>query len=183
MIIIAQYRVNQTGEPELQSETQYQYDPLGRRISKRGAKKSTEFLWNGDVLLQETTRDTATGQDLKVRAYYFEPESFRPLALSENGQTYHYHLDHLGTPDTLTDSSGEVVWNVSYKSYGNVALAHRQDIAQPIRFQGQYCDEESELHYNRFRFFDSLVSGFITQDPVGLFGGINNYRYAPNPLS
>ncbi|WP_416053974.1 RHS domain-containing protein [Marinibactrum halimedae] len=25
------------------------------------------------------------------------------MALSDEGKVYHYHTDHLGTPDTLTD--------------------------------------------------------------------------------
>ncbi|WP_406827995.1 RHS repeat-associated core domain-containing protein [Microbulbifer sp. ARAS458-1] len=183
LVAVAQYKVDDTGEPQLQSETQYQYDPLGRRVRKQGQGTTTEFLWNGDVLLQETTRDSETSQDLKSRTYYFEPETFKPIALSENGEVYQYHLDHLGTPDTLTNANGEVVWNVSYKTYGNLAITHREEIAQPIRFQGQYFDEESGLHYNRFRYFDPDHGLFLTQDPIGLLGGVNNYRYAPNPLN
>ena len=118
----------------------------------------------------------------KSRTYYFEPETFKPVALSEDGVVYQYHLDHLGTPDTLTDSEGEVVWNVSYKTYGNLAIAHREEIAQPIRFQGQYFDEESGLHYNRHRYFDPIAGQFTTQDPVGLLGGSNSYFYVPNPI-
>ncbi|MCD9461246.1 RHS domain-containing protein, partial [Marinibactrum halimedae] len=26
----------------------------------------------------------------------------------------YYHLDHLGTPDTLTDKKGNIAWSVSY---------------------------------------------------------------------
>ena len=44
-------------------------------------------------------------------------------------------------------------------------------------------DEETNLHYNRFRYYDPAVGRFITQDPVGLLGGDNNYQYAKNPVS
>ena len=50
-----------------------------------------------------------------------------------------------------------------------------------MRFQGQYWDEETGLHYNRFRYYDPGTGQFTQQDPIGLLGGINNYRYAPNP--
>ena len=52
---------------------------------------------------------------------------------------------------------------------------------QPIRFQGQYFDEETGLHYNRFRYFDPDLGMFTTRDPIGLMGGTNVFAYAPNP--
>jgi RHS repeat-associated protein len=53
---------------------------------------------------------------------------------------------------------------------------------QNLRFQGQYLDRETELHYNTFRFYDPEVGRFTTPDPIGLMGGFNLYRYAPNPI-
>jgi RHS repeat-associated protein len=55
------------------------------------------------------------------------------------------------------------------------------EVEQNLRFQGQYFDAESGLHYNTFRYYDPQVGRFTTQDPVGLDGGHNLYRYAPSP--
>jgi len=55
-------------------------------------------------------------------------------------------------------------------------------VYQPLRYQGQYFDAETGLHYNRFRYYDPDAGRFISQDPIGLAGGINLYQYAPNPL-
>ncbi|WP_444929710.1 RHS repeat domain-containing protein [Microbulbifer sp. SSSA002] len=170
------------GIEQLQQEIHYQYDPLGRRVGKSSNSEYTNFLWDGDVLLRENKADIHTRQDLNTRTYYFEPGTFKPVALKEEEQVYHYHLDHLGTPDTLTNQEGEVVWSVAYKSYGNIALAHKSQIEQSIRFQGQYFDEETGLHYNRFRYYDPEVGEFTQQDPVGLLGGSNSYQYVPNPV-
>ncbi|WP_248284590.1 RHS repeat-associated core domain-containing protein, partial [Pseudomonas urethralis] len=49
-----------------------------------------------------------------------------------------------------------------------------------MRFQGQYFDSETGLHYNTFRYYDPALARFITQDPIGLFGGFNLYSYAPS---
>ncbi|KAA8993837.1 type IV secretion protein Rhs, partial [Affinibrenneria salicis] len=54
---------------------------------------------------------------------------------------------------------------------------------QNLRFQGQYLDRETGLHYNLFRYYDPQCGRFTQPDPIGLAGGINLYQYAPNPLS
>ncbi|WP_431019316.1 RHS repeat-associated core domain-containing protein [Burkholderia cepacia] len=51
-----------------------------------------------------------------------------------------------------------------------------------MRFQGQYLDRETGLHYNTFRFYDPDIGRFISPDPIGLMGGFNFYAYAPNSL-
>ncbi len=166
--------------------TQYAYDPLGRRIVKAVGKDRTDFLWMEDVLLSETAlsqEQAEEGSPPTEKLYLFEPGTFKPLAMVQNKSVYHYHLDHLGTPQEITDSAGKVVWAVSYKAYGSLALAYESEIENNIRFQGQYFDEESGLHYNRFRYYDPSAGRFISQDPIGLLGGVNNYQYAPNPVN
>uniref|UniRef100_UPI001E440E44 RHS repeat-associated core domain-containing protein n=2 Tax=Pseudomonas syringae TaxID=317 RepID=UPI001E440E44 len=45
----------------------------------------------------------------------------------------------------------------------------------------QYFDAETDLHYNRHRYYNSGTGRFLTPDPIKLAGGLNNYRYVPNP--
>jgi RHS repeat-associated protein len=54
-------------------------------------------------------------------------------------------------------------------------------IDNPLRFQGQYFDQESGLHYNRHRYYNPDIGRYLTPDPVKLAGGINGYQYVPNP--
>ena len=107
-------------------------------------------------------------------------------------QVYHYHNDHLGTPNELTDNQGDVVWYADYEAWGNTATVEwkaqridnivvNEEHLQPIRFQGQSFDVETGLHYNRFRYFDPDLGMFTTSDPIGLMGGSNVFQYAPNP--
>lgn len=154
--------------------TEYRYDPLGRRIEKKDTFGCTQFYWAGDQLLQEQRGDSK-------KTYVYEPNSYKPLALVENDTIYHYHLDHLGTPRELSDQKGKIVWQARYKTYGNVAIKEVDEVDNPLRFQGQYYDDETGLHYNRHRYYNPHSGQFITQDPIGLLGGVNNYQYAPNP--
>ncbi|WP_415896098.1 RHS repeat domain-containing protein [Neptuniibacter sp. PT34_22] len=96
-------------------------------------------------------------------------------------KAYYYQLDHLGTPQELTDSQGKIVWSAHYRAYGQLAIAKVEEVINPIRFQGQYHDLETGLHYNRHRYYDPYSARFTTIDPIGLAGGLNNYQYVPNP--
>ncbi|CAB3774218.1 Rhs family protein [Burkholderia paludis] len=103
-------------------------------------------------------------------------------------QIGYYQCDQIGTPQEVTDEAGEVAWSVRYKAWGEAKevireAARKAGIRNPIRFQGQYFDHETGLHYNRHRYYDPNAGRFISTDPIGLAGGINVYQYAPNPVS
>ena len=55
------------------------------------------------------------------------------------------------------------------------------ELENPLRFQGQYFDQETGLHYNRHRYYNPNTGHFLTPDPIKLAGGLNNYQYVPNP--
>lgn len=68
---------------------------------------------------------------------------------------------------------------------GNVQIQRWEQQAEPVeqnlRLQGQYYDQETGLHYNRFRYFDPDCVQFFSQDPIGLRGQIiiNMHRTLP----
>ncbi|MNM88814.1 putative deoxyribonuclease RhsC [compost metagenome] len=118
--------------------------------------------------------------------YLYEPGSYAPLARvdqveGEEQKLYYFHTDQIGTPLELTDSEGEIVWQATYRSWGTIEQLTVNEVEQNLRFQGQYFDDETGLHYNTFRYYDPEVGRFITQDPIGLRGGANFYAYVPTP--
>ncbi|WP_433899247.1 RHS repeat-associated core domain-containing protein [Pseudomonas sp. PSE1(2024)] len=177
----SQHRLIGLTRPDGTSAT-YQYDAFGRRIRKTVDGQTTEFFWQGDYLIAESSKE-------QHRSFIYEPGTFRPLAMLDGkgpkrACPFYYQLDHLGTPQELTDYSGEIVWSAKYSAYGKVTsleLATEDYLNQPLRFQGQYFDDESGLHYNRHRYYDPDVGRYLTPDPVKLAGGLNQYRYVPNP--
>uniref|UniRef100_UPI001AE0283E RHS repeat-associated core domain-containing protein n=1 Tax=Pseudomonas taiwanensis TaxID=470150 RepID=UPI001AE0283E len=96
--------------------------------------------------------------------------------------------DHLGTPMELTDPHGNIAWAGQYKAWGEVReerseWARQHGLGNPIRFQGQYHDHETGLHYNRYRCYDPRAGRYMCQDPIGYSGGLNLFEYAISPIA
>ncbi|EFB4342050.1 RHS repeat protein, partial [Escherichia coli] len=94
-----------------------------------------------------------------------------------------YHCDHRGLPQALISPEGETAWRGEYDEWGNqLNEENPPHLYQPYRLPGQQYDEESGLYYNRHRYYDPLQGRYITQDPIGLKGGINLYTYPLAPI-
>ena len=154
----------------------YAYDALGRRVAKRDAFGTTQFAWDGDRMALEQRG----GNEI---AHLYHPESFVPLAQIHDGRLHHLHTDHLGTPLEASNDEGETTWRVTYRAWGTVVVEQAEEIQQRVRLPGQYLDAETGLHYNRFRYYEPRIGRFISQDPIGLAGGLNSFSFAPNPIN
>jgi len=132
-------------------------------------------------------------EDKPAEPYSYDPETDPLLKIppEPQGQSetqpelVYYQLDHLGTPIAAHNAKGEAVWTAEYEAWGRIRQETVSDglkVNIPFRFQGQYYDEESGLHYNRFRYYDPQIGRFISQDPIGFAGSDNFYEYAPNPI-
>ena len=101
---------------------------------------------------------------------------------------YYVHSDHLGTPQALTDQSGQVVWSIAYDPFGQATVNEDPDgdgtsIEFNLRFPGQYYDKYSGVNYNYYRDYDPTTGRYIQSDPIGLHGGLNTFAYVgSNPL-
>ena len=172
----------------------YTYDALGRRIGKGrlkneeasdGLEEETRFIWDGSHLLQEVQPDG------RYTYLYTDPDSYEPLAQvrnhtnaeGESKQEIHYfHCDQIGIPREMTDKDGNLVWFGDYYGWGRLKEETKvtDSAYQPFRLQNQYCDRETGLHYNFFRYYEPDAGRFVNQDPIGLEGGGNLYAFAPN---
>jgi len=123
-------------------------------------------------------------------AEYFAAQGKAVPAASDPGglgRVYYFHCNASGMPEEMTDRNGNIVWRARYMTWGRLAFENVTSHApvgfeQNLRMQGQYHDRETGLHYNTFRYYDCDTGRFISEDPIGLLGGMNLYQYAPNPL-
>ena len=169
----------------------YAYDPFGRRLSKERQDKlawtstdpkRTHFVWDGSRLLQEYTYKGC------YTYIYTDQDSYEPLAQvfdnAKDGKQYlaYFHNDQIGIPREMTDVHGNLLWYGEYTAWGRLKKDGRvyKNAHQPFRLQNQYYDEETGLHYNFFRYYESDSGRFINQDPIRLIGGDNLYFFSPN---
>jgi len=97
-----------------------------------------------------------------------------------------YHCDQVGTPQTLSNELGECVWEIKQDTWGTALEINTTNQDNPlqqsnIRFQGQYYDKETGLHYNRYRYYDPYSARYMSKDPIDLYAGLNHYSYVINP--
>ncbi|GCV66545.1 type IV secretion protein Rhs [Escherichia coli] len=105
-----------------------------------------------------------------------------PVYLPER-KIHLYHCDHRGLPLALISTEGATEWRGEYDEWGNLLNEENpHHLHQPYRLPGQQHDEESGLYYNRNRYYDPLQGRYITQDPIGLRGEWNLYKYPLNPV-
>ncbi|MCE8958263.1 RHS repeat protein, partial [Phocaeicola vulgatus] len=148
----------------------------------------TRWVWNGNVPLHQWKQrreysvmedrwDTDTERrDMTV--WLFDEESFVPMAMIKEGRSYSILTDQLGTPTEAYDAEGNEVWSRVLDMDGNVIEETGNKGMVPFLFQGQYYDRETGLAYNRFRYYSPQMGMYVSQDPIGLAGGILNlYGY------
>ena len=63
----------------------------------------------------------------------------------------------------VTDESGKIVNRYQYDEWGNI-LHQEEELKNPIRYSGEYYDEESGLYYLRARYYDPSTGRFISRD-------------------
>jgi len=151
------------------------YDALGRRLSKKVAGVETRWVWDGDVILHEVlgARSVTWGHG---------PGSFAPIARLEEGTILRQMvLDHLGVPLATVDEAGTLVSDCLLDAFGVPHLTEKSGHGSSPRWPGQYADDDVGLTYNRFRYYDSRLGAYISQDPIGLAGGLALYGYVEDP--
>jgi RHS repeat-associated protein len=156
----------------------YHYDALGRRVQRvlGYSKENTKYTYDGlDVVMDDDTNSGITkyqnglGVDSK-------------LEVTNGGSIKYFLQDHLGSTIATTNSSGAVLEQTAYDSFGNHT---NNSPSTRYQYTGREFDSFTGLNYYRARFYDPNLGRFISEDPIGLAGGdINEFGYVRNnPLT
>ena len=175
----------------------YTYDALGRRITKTAHREGPEpgatvyFVWDGPRLIEEIRaevgRTTATTWD-------HDPGTFKPAAQTRRSwadgasteqidQQFHAIVaDLVGTPTELVTPDGKIAWRAHTTLWGQTTSVPGSTTDCPLRFPGQYHDDETGLDYSYFRYYSPEDAAFLTPDPLGITPAPNPHAYVANPL-
>ena len=159
----------------------FEYDAVGRRVSKSGDGQTRTWTWHGNTPIHEVVdtgsrRPTSSGS---LSSYLFD--RFTPLAIVRDGQWLTISTDHLGTPVAAFDEEGRALWNIRLGTWGQRISESGDERICPFRLPGQYDDRDTGLYYNRWRYYDPATRGYISPDPLGLRVGLDPYDYVPDP--
>ena len=143
----------------------YKYDPFGRRIEKEATGQITRYLYDGPNILLEYD-----GQNNIKSSYLHTLAIDDPLALEQNGKSYYYHKDGLGSIQSLTDEAGQVIQSYEYAGFGRIT-SQSGSLEQPFTFTGRELDQmlAQEETTSWITYSTELKPG--VQDPQGTKGG------------
>jgi RHS repeat-associated protein len=129
----------------------------------------------------------------RLRIYiYADRRSFVPMMMveydsihsdSSSGKRFYLVSDQRGQITEVFDSAGTLVWQVVPEPYGEVRLMRGELDWFSMRMPGHYADQETQLYYNRHRYYDPKLARYVQSDPIGLAGGWNTYAYVDDPLT
>ena len=158
---------------------EYVYDGDGKRIQVTEDSETTIYVYGHlNVLYEENTHGTAS--------YIYGPKGrfAKRASVDQQGSTYYYHTDQLGSTRLVTDSNKNVVSATTYHPYGETSV---EEGTEGYSFTGKEQDSTG-LHYFTGRYYDSDLGRFLTRDPklgyINCPQTLNRYTYVlNNPLS
>jgi len=185
----SQYQLTGVSTNGTLAET-YGYDPLGRRAWTADGSVTNWHVHDGMHVVADLD---AAGTVL--RSYTWGPGIDNLLAITVHGSTetntYLAITDHLGTVHALADENGAVVESYRFDAWGNV-LGVLDGTGQPLSetsvgnrflFQGREYSWATGLYNFRARWYDPITGRWLSKDPIGINGGLNQYvAFGNNPV-
>ncbi|WP_152546748.1 SpvB/TcaC N-terminal domain-containing protein [Amycolatopsis orientalis] len=179
----------QTAGAEPSVHAHYLYDAEGRRVKKLvrrqgGAVEVTHYV--SETFEHHRWTGTPNGQNNHVHVM----DDHQRIAIvrigvahpDDRGPATAFHLaDHLGSSTAVLDGTGALTNREEYTPYGETSFG--SFTRKRYRFTGKERDEESGLNHHGARYAMVWSARWISGDPIGASGGVNQYLYAAaNPV-
>lgn len=179
-------------QPERQSARSYEWDAGGRLAAIDLGTHRTEFSYDA---LSRRTRivEKENGTVVTDRRFVFvgfQPAEERNAAgtvvkrfyhdgFQQDGVSYYYTRDPLGSIREVCDASGTVVCRLTYDTHGRRSVVSGT-VVPDFGFTGHFTHQPSGLVLTFARAYDPALGRWISRDPAGEVFGMNLYGYALN---
>lgn len=151
------------------------YDGMGRRTSKSLSGTTINYMYDGRNVAQESSAGGVLSNILNGLGL---DERF---SRTDSAGRRSYIADALGSTVALADDAGAVQSTYTYEPYGLTTVTGASS-SNSNQFTGRENDG-SELYQYRARYYSAALGRFISEDPLGISGGLNLYEYAlGNPI-
>lgn len=160
--------------------TTFNYDASGRLVRvDQGGTPVSHYLWDGGNPLAELDGAATT----KRVEFSYYPGLDAIHAVVQGTTAYFAHTDGLGNVVALTDAAKALQRTYAYDDWGAVtggADTHGFAGIDRPRFKGALWLNVAggDLYYMRNRWYEPQSGRFLSEDPIGLQGGLNRYTYA-----
>ena len=98
-----------------------------------------------------------------------------------------YLTDALGSVIAIAKADQTLEVGYAYSPYGQTQKVGVENQQTGSENNSQYTGRENDqngLYYYRARYYDPVLKRFISEDPIGLAGGINSHAYVEgDPVS
>jgi len=149
----------------------FTYDAYGRRIGKTISSTTTNYLYDGPNVIQELSGSSVTA-NLLSRGLD------QVFTRTDSSGTANFLTDALGSTIALTNSSGSTLAQYAYEPFGNTSVTSGSSTSS-YEYTGRENDGTG-VYFYRGRYYSPAVQRFISEDPIGIAGGINLYAYVSN---
>lgn len=164
----------------------YGYDALGRRAWTASGGVTNWHVYDGVQVIADLSSAGAI-----IRSYIWGPGIDNLIALTTCGattNTYYAIKDHLNSVQALVDSTGAIVESYRYDAWGRVlgvynasgAILSSSALTNRYLWQGREYSWRSGLYYFRARWYEPVTGRFLSNDPIGISGGLNQYVFCGN---
>jgi RHS repeat-associated protein len=182
-------RLTQIKQNQTTSAT-YSYDAENRRIqtniTTNGATNQVSYIYAGsqsvgEVRNQQLSHSLMTGLQMD--------EHIARIALNQGAtpQVKTYLTDALGSVIATAKADQSLEVGYAFSPYGQTQKVGVENQQPGSENSSQYTGRENDnngLYFYRARYYDPVLKRFISEDPIGLRGGINSHAYVEgNPVT
>jgi RHS repeat-associated protein len=160
----------------------YDYNAFGELVRRStNGTPDRVYLWDQGQLLAVLNAVATT----RLAEYAYRPGVDQPLAYITNGppglsDIRYFQTDQRGNVVGLTYSN-QASQHLLYDPWGTLEDSSGISLDETgLGWKGLMLEPGTGLYYVRARWYDSQSRSFISEDPIGIAGGINVYAFGAN---